>query len=56
MKDYYFYNWYYVFAMPDRRQFITGIAAVSTVGIAGCSDTEEEADPEENVIDDLSNQ
>jgi len=39
--------------MADRRQFITGIAAVSTVGIAGCAeeqettDTEEETEPEE---------
>ena len=31
--------------MADRRQFITGIAAVSTVGITGCSDAEEEPDP-----------
>jgi len=33
--------------MADRRQFITGIATVSTVGIAGCADTEEEGPEEE---------
>ena len=33
--------------MADRRQFITGIAAVSTVGIAGCAESEQEEEPEE---------
>ena len=32
--------------MADRRQFITGIAAVSTVGVAGCADTEPEREEE----------
>jgi len=29
--------------MEDRRQFITGIAAMSTVGIAGCADSVEDS-------------
>jgi hypothetical protein len=33
--------------MADRRQFITGIATVSTVGIGGCVGTGEETEPEE---------
>jgi len=33
--------------MADRRQFITGIAAVGAVGIAGCTDTEDEEEPQE---------
>ena len=32
--------------MTDRRQFITGIATVSTVGIAGCAEPEEEEETE----------
>ena len=37
--------------MADRRQFITGIAAVSTVGIAGCSDSSD-SPSEENQEED----
>ena len=33
--------------MPERRQFITSIAAVSTIGIAGCAESEEETDDAE---------
>jgi len=35
--------------MANRRQFITGIATVSTVGIAGCAGTEKEAEFEEEI-------
>jgi hypothetical protein len=37
----------YFDAMADRRQFITGIVAVSTIGIAGCAESEEETDDAE---------
>lgn len=37
--------------MADRRQFITRIAAVSTVGIAGCADTVDDGDGGEFVSD-----
>ena len=35
--------------MPDRRRFITGIASVSTVGVVGCVDIEEESELERKI-------
>ena len=47
--------------MADRREIITGIATVSTVGIAGCSDSinirreGDDEEPDEAEEDNLQN-